>query len=147
MQLQMNHASKLCPHVVFSKGRRDWPFSWERHSEKTDTDAGYLHAKSFFTVDIYDASSTMFANDITKRTVTNTPQEVHKNGRNVHNVKTFAADIGIAMNQSNEEHQVGFVGPGSVTSMRMLHREVKWPDSMGKLCPTQRVLGTLLTYG
>ena len=26
------------------------------------------------------------------------------------------------MNQSKEEHQVGFVGPGSVTSMRMLHR-------------------------
>ena len=22
----------------------------------------------------------------------------------------------------------------------------KWPESMGKLCPTQRVLGTLLTY-
>ena len=49
------------------------------------------------------------------------------------------------MNQSKEEHQVGFVGPGSVTSMRMLHREGKWPDSMEKLCPTQRVLGSLLT--
>ena len=45
-----------------------------------------------------------------------------------------------------EEHQVGFVGPGSVTSMRMLHREETWPDSMEKLCPTQRVLGTLSTY-
>ena len=41
----------------------------------------------------------------------------HKNGRNVHNVKKFAVDIG-----------TGFVGPGSVTSMRMLHREEKWPD-------------------
>ena len=30
--------------------------------------------------------------------------------------------------------------------MRMLHREGKWQDSMEKLCPTQRVLGTLLTY-
>ena len=50
------------------------------------------------------------------------------------------------MNQNKEEHQVGFVGPGSVTSMRMLHREEKWPDSMGKLCPTQRVLRTWLTY-
>ena len=49
------------------------------------------------------------------------------------------------MNQSKEEHQVGFVGPGAVTSMRMLHREEKWPDSMGKLCPTPRALGTLLT--
>ena len=28
----------------------------------------------------------------------------------------------------------------------MLHREGKWPDSMEKLCPTLRVLGTLLTY-
>ena len=50
------------------------------------------------------------------------------------------------MNQSTEEHQVGFVGPGSVMSIGMLHREVKWPDSMGKLCPTQIVFGTLLTY-
>ena len=50
------------------------------------------------------------------------------------------------MNQSKEEHQVGFVGPGSVTSMRMLHREGTWRDSMWKLCPTQSVLGTLLTY-
>ena len=57
-----------------------------------------------------------------------------------------AADIGIVMNQSKEEHQVGFVGPGSVTSMRMLHKEGKWPDNMEKSCPTQRVLGTLLTY-
>ena len=61
---------------------------WERHYENTDTDAEYLHAKCFFTGDIYDASSTFFADDITKRTVTNTPQEViHKNVRNVHNVK------------------------------------------------------------
>ena len=43
--------------------------------------------------------------------------------------KKFADDIGIVMNQSKEEHQVGFVGRGSVTSS-----------------PTQRVLGTLLTY-
>ena len=61
-------------------------------------------------------------------------------------LKKFAADIGIVMNKSKAEHQVGFVGPGSVTSMRMLHREEKWPASKGKLCPTQRVLGTLLTY-
>ena len=58
----------------------------------------------------------------------------------------FAADNGIVMNQSKEEHQVGLMCPGSVTSMRMLRREGKWPDSMEKLCPTQRVLGTLLTY-
>ena len=49
-------------------------------------------------------------------------------------LKKFAADIGIVMNQSKEEHQVGFVGPGSVTSMR-LHREEKWPDSLGKFVP------------
>ena len=47
---------------------------WERHCEKTDTDAEYLHAKCFFTGDIYDASSTIFADDITQRTVTNTPK-------------------------------------------------------------------------
>ena len=44
--------------------------------KKKDTDAGYLHVKCFFTNDIYDASSTIFADDITKRTVTNTTQEV-----------------------------------------------------------------------
>ena len=49
------------------------------------------------------------------------------------------------MNQSKEEHQVGFVGPGSVTSMRILHKEGKWPDSMVKLCPTLGVLGSLFT--
>ena len=38
-------------------------------------------------------------------------------------LKKFAADIGIVMNQSKEEHLVSFVGPGSVTSMRVLHRE------------------------
>ena len=96
----------------------------------------------FLTGDIYDASSNIFADDITKRTVTNTPQEViSKMGETSTMLKKFAADIGIVVNQSKEEHQVGFVGPGSVTSMRMLRREGKWPDSMGKLCPTQ-----LLTY-
>ena len=120
---------------------------WERHCEKTDTDAEDLHAMCFYTGDTYDASSIIFVDDITKRTVTNTPQEVvTKNGRNVHNVKKVAADIGIVVNQSEEEHQVGFVRPGSVTSMRTLHREGIWPDSIEKLCPTQRVLGTLLTY-
>ena len=58
----------------------------------------------------------------------------------------FAADIGIAMNQSKDGHQVGFVGLGSVTSMRMLHKEGPWPGILEKLCPTQRVLGTLLIY-
>ena len=107
---------------------------WERQCEKTDTDARYLHAKCFFTGDIYDASSTIFADDITKRTVTNTPQEViTKMEETSIMLKKFAADIGTVMNQSNEEHQVGFVGPGSVTSMRMLHREEKWPDDTGKL--------------
>ena len=32
-----------------------------------------------------------------------------------------AADIGIVMNHSKEEHQVGFIGSGSVTSMRTLY--------------------------
>ena len=49
---------------------------WEHCCEKEDRDAEYLHAKCFFTGDIYDASSTIFADDITKRTVTKTPQEV-----------------------------------------------------------------------
>ena len=91
---------------------------------------------AFFTGDIYDASSTIFADDITKRTVTNTQEVITKMGETSTMLKKFAADIGIVMNQSKEEHQVGFVGPGSVTSMRMLHREGKWPDSMDKLCPT-----------
>ena len=133
----MNHASKLCPHVVFLQGDGTGPSlfndvyseqiaKWERHCEKTDTDTGYLHAKCFFTRDTNDASSTIFADDITKRTVTNTPQEViTKMGETSTTLKKFAADIGIVMNQSKEEHQVGFVGPGSVTSMRMLHREGK----------------------
>ena len=96
---------------------------------KTDTDAEYLHAKCFFTGDIYDASSTIFADDITKRTVTNTHQEViTKMEETSRMLKKFAAGIGIVMNQSKEEHQVGFVGPGSVTSMRMLRRGKKWPD-------------------
>ena len=34
----------------------------------------------------------------------------------------FAADIGIVTNQSKKEHHVGFVGLGSVTSIRMFHR-------------------------
>ena len=89
----------------------------------------------------------IFADDFTKRTVTNTPQEViTKIEETSTMLKKFAADIWIVMNHSKEEHQVGFVGPGSVTSMRMLHREGKWPDSMEKLCPTQRVLGTQLTH-
>ena len=49
-------------------------------------------------------------------------------------------------NIAAEEHQVGFVGPGSVKSMRTLYKGNEWPEGMGKLCPTQRVLGTLLTY-
>ena len=48
----------------------------EQCCEKEDRDGEYLHAKCFFTGDIYDASSTIFADDITKRTVTKTPQEV-----------------------------------------------------------------------
>ena len=100
---------------------------WERYWEEVDEDADYLHATCFFTDDTYDASSTIFADDITKQTVTKTPQEVITKS---------------VMNQS-KEHQVGFVGPGSVTSMRMLHKEGKWPGNMEKLCPTQRVLGTL----
>ena len=50
------------------------------------------------------------------------------------------------MNQSKEEHQIGFVGPGSVKWMRTLYWRNEWPEDIGKLCPTQRVLGTLLTY-
>ena len=58
-----------------------------------------------FTGDIYDASSTIFADDITKRTVTNTPQEVFTKMRETSTVsKKFAAG--------------GFVVPGSVTSMK-----------------------------
>ena len=30
--------------------------------------------------------------------------------------------------------------------MRTLYKGNEWPEGMGKLCPTQRVLGTLLTY-
>ena len=56
-------------------------------------------------------------------------------------LKKFTADIGIVMNQSKEEHQVGFVGPGSVTSMRMLHREVKWPENIGEIVPNTQSPG------
>ena len=91
-----------------------------------------------------DASSTIFADDITKRTVTKTPQEViTKVVKASKQLTNIAADIGIVMNQSKEEHQVGFVGPGSVKSMRTLYKGNEWPEGMGKLCPTQRVLGTL----
>ena len=84
----------------------------------------------------------IFADDITKRTVANTPQEViTKLGETSTMLKKFTADIVIVMNQSKEEHQVGFVGPGSVTSMRMLHREVKWPDNMGKIVPNTQSPG------
>ena len=48
----------------------------ERSSDEEDDDAGYLHARCFFTGDTYDTSSTIFAGDITKRTVTRRPQEV-----------------------------------------------------------------------
>ena len=69
--------------------------------------------RSAFLQVIYDASSTFFADDITKQTVTNTPQEViTKMGETSTMFKKFAADSGIVMNQSKEEHQVGFVGPG-----------------------------------
>ena len=37
------------------------------------------------------------------------------------------------MNQSKEEHQVGFVGPGSVKSMRTLYKGNEWPQDVGKL--------------
>ena len=147
MQIQMNHVSKLCPHVVFYRETSLVILSSMMFSVNASRYAEYLHAKCFFTSDIYDASSTVFADDITKRTVTNTPQEViTKMEEKSRMLRKFAADIGIVMNRSKEERQVGFVGPGSVTSMRMLHREGKWPDRMGKSCPTPRVLGTLLTY-
>ena len=116
--------------------------------EKEDRDAEYLHAKCFFTGDIYDASSTIFVDDITKRTVTKTLQEViTKVGKASKLLKKTLPPISfIVMNQSKEEHQVGFVGPGSVKSMRTLYKGNEWPEGMVKLCPTQRVLGTLLTY-
>ena len=79
--------------------------------------------------------------------MTKTPQEViTKVGKASKLLKNIAADIGIVTNQSKEEHQVGFVGPGSVKSMRTLYKGNEWPEGMGKLCPTHRVLGTLLTY-
>ena len=65
---------------------------------------------AFFTSDIYDASSTIFADDITKRTVANTTQVINK--------------MGETSRMLNKVCCVGFV-----TSMRMLHRG-KWPDSM-----------------
>ena len=78
--------------------------------------------------------------------VPTTPQEVITKVVKVSKLfKNIAADIGIVMIQSKEEHQVGFVGPGSVKSMRTLYKGNVWPEGMGKLCPTQRVLGTLLT--
>ena len=49
------------------------------------------------------------------------------------------------MNQSKEEHQVGFVGPGSVTSMRSCTKGENGQTARGN-CVQQRVLGTLLTY-
>ena len=56
---------------------------WERHCEKMDENAEYLHAKCFFTSDIDDA-------------VTNTPQEViTKMEGTSRMLKKFAADVGI----------------------------------------------------
>ena len=79
----MNHVSKLCLHVVFLQRDVTGPSlfndvhsaqiaEWERYDEKVDEDAEYLHAKCFFTGDTHDASSTIFADDVTKRTVANT---------------------------------------------------------------------------
>ena len=78
--------------------------------------------------------------------MTKTPQEVITKVGKASKLVNIAADIGIVMNQSKEEHQVGFVRPGSVKSMRTLYKGNEWPDDMGKLCPTQSVLGTLRTY-
>ena len=59
---------------------------WERSCE--DDDADYLHARCFFTGETHDASSTIFADDVSKRTVTITPQEViTKVGKGVENAR------------------------------------------------------------
>ena len=98
--------------MCFFTGRRHWSSlfndvyseqiaKWERHCENTDIDAEYLHAKCFFTGDIYDASSTIFAGDITKRTVTNIPQEVMtKMGETSRFLIKFNEDIGIVMKEN-----------------------------------------------
>ena len=93
----------------------------------------------FFTGVIYDASSIIFADDITKRTVTKTPQEVITKVEKVSKLlKNIAADIGIVMNQSKEEHQVGFVGPGSVKSMRTLYKGNRMARGYGGNCALRR---------
>ena len=71
---------------------------------------------------------------------------ITKVGKASRTLKEAAADIGAVMNESKEEHQAGFVGSGSVTSTRTLYKGGSWPEDMGKLCPTRRILGTLLAY-
>ena len=83
VQIQMNHGSNLWLRVVFLQGGVADPslfndvFSaqiakWERYCEKVDEDAAYLHAECFCTGDTFDASSTIFVGDITKRIATTT---------------------------------------------------------------------------
>ena len=45
------------------------------------------------------------------------------------------------MNQSKEEHQVGFVGPGSVKSMRTLYKGNEWPEDNGETVSYAEGLG------
>ena len=80
----------------------------------------------------------IFADDITKRTVTNTPQEVIKIW------EKRPADIRIVMNQSKEEHQVGFVGLGSVTSIANVAQGGEMARQHGKIVSNTESLGYIV---
>ena len=56
----------------------------------------------------------------------------------------FAADIGIVTKQCKDGHQVGFVGLGSVTSMRMLHKEGPWPGILGEIVSDSESFGYIV---
>ena len=85
--MQTNHVWKSSPPEVFYKETSlallfltmstvsKSPSGNTAAKRRTETRSTYKRSV-FLTGDIYDASSTIFADDITKRTVTKTPQEV-----------------------------------------------------------------------
>ena len=80
-----------------------------------------VYGKDFPIFDMLDVNVASTLNKIIQISPFSRKRSVSRNRKDQKEV----ADIGIVMNQSEEEHQVGFVGPGSVTSMRLLEKRGK----------------------